>query len=224
MFLIELNNVKTLSKIINLILSEDNIEFKCIFDFDKHYMKWLFNCPNNEKIYKYELKFKIDESVERKNVCYYTFDIHSFYELIRNFDNTTLKINLDDNCILVNEVMMKMYKLDCVSVSIQKHSYENIIDFNLFSVLQQHKNFSSLHLVITKEYVILIFKNGSEFYSKLYKIDPIKFKNTFKTDFTNEELSKLLILNDLNFMMYTNDELKFKHVNEHWTFNITTVI
>ena len=91
-------------------------------------------------------------------------------------------------------------------------------------MLRLHKNFSSLHLLLTKEYVILIFKNGSEFYNKSYKIDPIKFKNVFKTDFTNEELSKLIVLNDLNFMMYTNDELKFKHVNEHWTFNIISVV
>lgn len=224
MFSIELNNINALSKIINLILSENNIEFKCIFDFNKHRMKWVFNCPNNEKIYKYELKFKIDESIERKDLGYYTFDIRLFYDLFCKFDNVTLKINLDDNCMLINDEIIKMYVLDCVSISISKHSYENIIDFNLFSVLQSHKNFSLLHLISTKEYVILIFKNGSEFYSKSYKINPIKFKNIFKTDFTNEELSKLLVLNDLNFMMCINDELKFKHVNEHWTFNITSVI
>lgn len=224
MFSIELNNVNTLSKIINLILSENNIEFKCIFDFNKHCMKWVFNCPNDEKIYKYELKFKIDESVERKSIDYYTFDIRSFYEIFCNSNNTSLKINLDDSYILINEVIIKMYKLDCVSVSIQKHSYENIIDFNLFSVLQQYKNFSSLHIVTTKEYVILIFKNGSEFYSKSYKINYIKFGNIFKTEFTNKEISKLLTLNDLNFMMYTNDKLKFKHVNEYWTFNVISVI
>ena len=187
-------------------------------------MKWLFNCPNNEKIYKYELKFKIDELVEKKNIEYYTFDIRTFYELILDFDNTILKINLDDSYILVNEVTIKMYKLECVSVSIQKHPYENIIDFNLFSVLQQYKNFSSLHLIITKEYVILIFKNGSKFYSKSYKINNIKFENIFKIVFTNEDLSKLLILNDLNFIMYTNDELKFKHDNEYWSFNIISVV
>ena len=217
MIIINIYEADEFKKMLSVALKLNNKKiFKCSFNLNKQRMKWEFSNYTfkfNTSIFEYP-KFIYD---------YYTFDIMMFQDLIQPLSEFSLKIDLDLNKIIINEIEISLFKLDINDEPPMELKYENkaIIDSKLFSKINCEYS-PYLYLIHTKLYLILLFKYGTEFINRSTRISNDKFNKNFKTIINSDIVSMLQNLNNNKLKIYTDNinGIKFKYITNDFNFQL----